>query len=369
MRRRSTAPTAGPSGVPIPDAAGRPPSSRRSRRPTRPCGPRTPGRPDARGPRPGVRRPRRARPTRRRIRPPPGRWRICWPTRAGSRTRPAAWPACRPATSAKPAPRRPGQLLGDPRRRPAAAPRRHRGRRARAPPAGPENALTRGQRARSASMISSRWRAPVEARPVVAHRRADAAHQHRDVGRAHVGAHRPGRLGPTHQLVGHPSSIPCSGRRLLPDALAGPEHRVLDRRVAGGEGRRCSRSRSANTSNGSPSSAERGARVDDHRRQLLAHELAEQGLLGREVAVDRPDADPGQAGDLVHLRLGARRRRTPRARPRGSARGCAARRRAVGGSVSSGWSHHRSFTSSALTNGIIVPYACGAQTGTGGHLP
>ena len=45
-------------------------------------------------------------------------------------------------------------------------------------------------------------------------------------------------------------------------------------------------------------------------RNFSAHELPHQRVLRREVAVDRPDADPGRARDVVDLHaravLGAR---------------------------------------------------------------
>ena len=51
-------------------------------------------------------------------------------------------------------------------------------------------------------------------------------------------------------------------------------------------------------------------------------------LLGREVAIDGADADPGVAGDLVDLRVEPAARRTACAPTRARARGCGARRRA-----------------------------------------
>ena len=223
-------------------------------------------------------------------------------------------------------------------------------------------ASQRRQRARSMSITSSRCRR--QSKPGLrAHRGAHAAHQHPDVGRL-------ARRGGSSRRAGRARSARRSARA-APPARPAPASRSARRRPparAGSprrsaRGRALRRSRPSSTANGSRRARERLARAVGEQPELLAHELHQQRLLGREVPVD---------GARHRRRRGARRRPSaPRPRTRANTARALSRirsrlRRASarsGRSVSlEGWSQwSRSFPPARLTSGIIVHYSRGAQ--------
>jgi hypothetical protein len=99
-----------------------------------------------------------------------------------------------------------------------------------------------------------------------------AAHEHPDVGGAHVGAHRPGVLGAGDDVCGEAVQFVCLGLRLGPDVFSDADEDVLHLGVAG-EVVALWRRRSANTANRSPSCCSASRAASAKRRNFLTHEL------------------------------------------------------------------------------------------------
>ena len=136
-----------------------------------------------------------------------------------------------------------------------------------------------------------------------AHRGAQAAHQHRDVIRVDVLAERSRLPGTCEQLFSDLYELLLLGLRLHPDLLAGARERVLDRGVAR---RRLRIATQQILEHGERLAVglERLARPRGEQPELLAQELDQQRLFGREVAIDGADTDARLAGDVVDLCVG-----------------------------------------------------------------
>jgi hypothetical protein len=147
--------------------------------------------------------------------------------------------------------------------------------------------------------------APVKPWPR-AHRATHAAHQHPDIDRLYVGTDRPRASGAFDQLCDDRDQFAVLGLRFRPRLPIAARECVPNPDVLGGR-RRDTAQQPLDQCERFSVGLERLARPLGEGTERLTDQLRQQRLLGREVPVDRADADARVARDIVDPRTGAAR--------------------------------------------------------------